>query len=120
MARTRMTILKRSAIALVATSLSLVLILYLHPSRSQQPAEAPKPHKIIINWEKTPYAVSYNVYRRLYRVEAFTKVATANNNSYEDPAVQAGERYCYVITSIDSKGKESARSREICQMVPLP
>lgn len=120
MARTRMTILKRSAIALVAAGLSLVLILFLHPSRSQQPAEPPKPHKIIINWEKTPHAVSYNVYRRLYRVEAFTKVATANNNSYEDRAVQAGERYCYAITSIDSKGKESPRSREICQTVPLP
>jgi fibronectin type 3 domain-containing protein len=115
-----MTNLKRSAIALLTAPLLLALILYLHPSRSQQPSEPPKPHKIIINWEKTAHVFSYNVYRRLYRVEAFTKVATANNNSYEDPAVQAGERYCYVITSIDSKGKESARSREICQTVPLP
>jgi fibronectin type 3 domain-containing protein len=120
MVRTRMTILKRSAIVLAAAGLSLVLILYLHPTRSQQPAEPPKPHKILINWEKTPHAISYNVYRRLYRIETFTKVATANNNSYEDPAVQSGEIYCYVVTSIDSKGKESARSREICQTVPLP
>jgi len=115
-----MTNLKRSAIALLTAALLLVLILFLHPSRSQQPAEPPKPHKIIINWEKAPHAVSYNVYRRPYRIETFTKVATANNNSYEDPAVQPGERYCYVVTSIDSKGKESARSREICQTVPLP
>jgi len=98
----------------------LVLILYLHPTHSQQPAEPPKPHKIIINWEKAPHTVSYNVYRRLYRIETFTKVGTSNTNSYEDPTVQGGERYCYVVTSIDSKGKESARSREICQTVPLP
>jgi len=115
-----MTNLKRSAIALVAAGLSLVLILYLHPTQRQQPAEPPKPHKIIINWEKTPHAVSYNVYRRPYRSETFTKVGTVNNNSYEDPGVQGGERYCYAVTSIDSKGKESARSREICQTVPLP
>jgi fibronectin type 3 domain-containing protein len=115
-----MTILKRSATALVAAGISVVLILYLHPTRSQQPAEPPKPHKITINWEKAPHAVSYNVYRRLYRIETFTKVGTVNNNSYEDPGVLGGERYCYVVTSIDSKGKESARSKEICQTVPPP
>jgi len=118
--QTHITILKRSAIALVAAVLSLVLILFLHPSRSQQPAEPPKPHKTIINWEKVPHAVSYNVYRRPYRIETFTKVGSVSNSSYEDSAVQGGERYCYVVTSIDSKGKESARSREICQTVPLP
>ena len=115
-----MTILKRSAIALVTAGILLVLILYLHPIRSQQPVAPSKPHKITINWEKAPHAVSYNVYRRPYRVEAYTKVATSNTNNYEDPAVQSGERYCYVVTSIDSKGQESARSREICQTVPLP
>jgi fibronectin type 3 domain-containing protein len=115
-----MTILKRSAIALVAAGILLLLILYMCPSRSQQPAEPPKPHKITVNWEKTPRAVSYKVYRRPYRSDTYTKVATANNNNYEDPAVQSGERYCYVVTSIDSHGKESARSKEICQTVPFP
>jgi fibronectin type 3 domain-containing protein len=115
-----MTILKRSAMALVTVGILLVLILYLHPIRSQQPAQPSKPHKITINWEKAPHALSYNVYRRLYRIETFTKLGTSNTNSYEDPAVQGGERYCYVVTSIDSKGKESERSKEICLTVPLP
>jgi fibronectin type 3 domain-containing protein len=115
-----MTIFKRSAITLVTVGILLVLILYLHPTRSQQPVAPPKLHKITINWEKTPHALSYNVYRRLYSIETFTKAGTANNNSYEDPAVQGGERYCYVVTSIDSKGKESERSKEICLTVPLP
>jgi fibronectin type 3 domain-containing protein len=113
-----MKIFRRSASVLVAAGISLFLVVYLHLVRSQQPAEAPKPHKITINWEKAPHAVSYNVYRRPYRSETFAKVGTANTNSYEDPGVKAGERYCYVVTSIDSKGKESARSREICQTVP--
>jgi fibronectin type 3 domain-containing protein len=115
-----MTIHKRSAIAFVTAGILLILILYLHPTRSPQPTEPAKPHKITINWEKAPHAVSYNVYRRLYKIETFSKVVTANDNSYEDPAVQGGERYCYVVTSVDSKGKESARSNEICQTVPLP
>jgi fibronectin type 3 domain-containing protein len=119
-ARKRMTIFKRSAITLVTSGILLVLILYLHPTRSQQPVAPLKPHKITINWEKVPHAVSYNVYRRFYRIETFTKVATANNNSYEDPGAQGGGRYCYAVTSIDSKGKESERSKEICLTVPLP
>jgi fibronectin type 3 domain-containing protein len=115
-----MTILKRSAMALVAAAILLVLIFYLHPTRSQQPAQPPKAHKITINWEKAPHAVSYNVYRRPYRAETYTKLATSNTNGYEDPTVQSGERYCYEITSIDSKGTESARSKEVCQTVPFP
>ncbi|MDQ1411293.1 MAG: hypothetical protein QOJ41_3028 [Acidobacteriaceae bacterium] len=115
-----MKILKRSVIALVTGGILFILILYLHPTRSKQPGEPPKPHKITINWEKVPRAVSYNVYRRPYRLEAYTKVATANTNTYDDPAVQSGERYCYAVTSIDSKAHESARSTEICQTVPIP
>jgi fibronectin type 3 domain-containing protein len=115
-----MTILKRSAAALVVAGILLVLIVYLHPTRSQQPAQPPKPHKITINWEKVPPAVSYNLYRRPYRIETYTKVATSDTNSYEDPAVKSGERYCYEITAVDSKGHESARSKEICLSVPLP
>jgi fibronectin type 3 domain-containing protein len=115
-----MEILKRSALALVAAGISLVLILYLHQTRSQQPAAPSKPHKIIVNWNSVPRAVSYNVYRRPYRAEAYTKVGTSNTNTYEDPAVQSGERYCYEVTSINSKGQESTRSKEICRTVPLP
>ncbi|MDQ1406694.1 MAG: hypothetical protein QOG55_2323 [Acidobacteriaceae bacterium] len=115
-----MTNLKSSAIALAMLGILLVLILYLRPTRSQQPAQPPKPHKITINWEKAPHAVSYNVHRRPYRTATFTKVGTSTINSYEDPGVQGGESYCYVVTSIDSKGTESERSREICITVPLP
>jgi fibronectin type 3 domain-containing protein len=114
-----MTILKRSAIVLAVAGFSLGLILYLHPTGSQQPVAPSKAHKITVTWEKVPYAVSHNVYRRSYRVETYTKIGDSNTNSYEDPTVRSGERYCYVITSIDSKGKESARSKEICVTVPL-
>ena len=115
-----MTIHKRSAMVLAVAGILLGLILYLHPTGSQLPVAPSKAHKITVTWEKVPHAVSYNVYRRPYRVETFTKVGDSNTNSYEDPTVRSGERYCYVITSIDSKGKQSARSAEICVTVPLP
>jgi len=105
---------------LAVAGVSLGLILYWHPTRSQQPVVPSKAHKITVTWEKVPHAVSYNVYRRSYRVETYTQVGDSNTNSYEDPTVRSGERYCYVISSIDSKGKESARSKEICVTVPLP
>ena len=112
--------LKRSTLALTVAGIALVLILYLHPIRSQQPVAPSKPHKITVTWNSVPRAASYNVYRRPYRSETYTKVGTSNTNSYEDPAVQSGERYCYVVTSIDSKGNESARSKELCPTVPPP
>jgi fibronectin type 3 domain-containing protein len=115
-----MTILKRLAATLVLAGIVLVLILYLRPTRSQQPAHQPKAHKITVNWDKVPRAVSYNVYRRPYRIEAYSKVATSETNSYEDPEVKSGERYCYEVTSVDPKGSESARSKEICLSVPQP
>jgi fibronectin type 3 domain-containing protein len=115
-----MTILKRSGLILVVAGILLVLILYLHPTRSQQPAQPAKLHKITINWDKAPHAVSYNVFRRPYRSQTFTKVGTSATNNYEDPGAQGGERYCYVVTSIDSKGRESERSKEMCVTVPRP
>jgi hypothetical protein len=115
-----MTVLKRSAMVLAVAGVSLGLILYLHPTGGQQPGAPSQARKITVTWEKVPHAVSYNVYRRSYRVEAYTKVGDSNTSSYEDPTVRSEERYCYVITSIDSKGKESARSKEICVTVPLP
>lgn len=115
-----MTIFKRLASALLAAGILLFLVLYWHPIRSQQPLAPSKPHKIVVNWNSVPRAVSYNVYRRPYRSETYIKVGSSNTNSYEDPAVQSGERYCYQVTSINPKGQESARSKEICQTVPSP
>jgi fibronectin type 3 domain-containing protein len=93
---------------------------HFYGGAKQQPAEPDKPHKITLNWEKAARAVSYNVYRRNYRSADFSKVAGAGTPSFEDSDVKSGERYCYEITSVDAKGKESARSSEMCQTVPRP
>jgi fibronectin type 3 domain-containing protein len=115
-----MTAVKRYSIALVAMACVLTLGLYYYPTQSQQPVEPLKPHKVTVSWDKTPRAKSYNVYRRPYRSDAYIKVGSSETNSYEDSDVKSEEIYCYEVTSIDSKGNESKRSKEICITVPHP
>lgn len=111
---------KRIIIPVVILSVLLGLGFYFYPAQRQQPAEPSKPHKVTLSWEKVPQVVSYNIYRRPYRSETYSKLGSSPVNSYEDPAAMAGETYCYQITSVDSKGRESARSRDLYVTVPRP
>lgn len=115
-----MTLGQRLAIAVLAMGSLLLLGFYFYPTHSQEPVEPPKPHKVTLNWNKAPRAISYNIYRRPYRLDLHTKLGSSATTSYEDPAVQSGERYCYAITSVDSKEQESVRSKELCVTIPHP
>lgn len=110
----------RIIIVLVVVATLLGLGFYFYPAGRQQPAEPPRPHKVTLNWEKASRAVSYNIYRRPYRSDTYSKLGTSPIESYEDPAAMSGEIYCYQITSLDSKGHESARSKDLCVTVPHP
>ncbi len=111
---------KQIIIAVVLVSALLGLAFYFYPAHSQQSAEPPRLHKVTLNWEKVPRAVSYNIYRRTYRSDAYSKLGSSPVNTYEDPTAMSGETYCYQTTSVDSKGHESARSRDLCVSVPRP
>jgi fibronectin type 3 domain-containing protein len=111
---------KRIIIALVIVSALLGLGFHFYPAKRQQPVEPTRPHKITLNWEKVPHLVSYNIYRRPYRSDTYSKLGTSPVNSYEDPAAMSGETYCYQITSVDSTGHESVRSKDLCVSVPRP
>lgn len=113
--------LVKSAIALLALGGVLAICFYLYAGHSQAPPSEPaRPHKITLTWNAAPHAVSYNIYRRPYRSDSYTKLASSAVPSYEDSAVQSAERYCYETSSVDAKGRESARSTEICVTVPRP
>lgn len=111
---------KRIIIVVVIMAALLGLGFYFYPAERQQPAEPAKPHKVTVNWDKIPRAASYNIYRRPYRSETYSKLGSSPVNSYEDPAAMSGETYCYQITSVDSKGHESVRSKDLCVSVPRP
>jgi fibronectin type 3 domain-containing protein len=111
---------KRVIVGLVVACALLGLGFYFYPAKRQQPVEPPRPHRVTLNWEKVPRAVSYNIYRRPYRSDTYTKLGTAATNSYEDATVVSAAEYCYQITSVDAKGHESARSKDLCVTVPHP
>jgi fibronectin type 3 domain-containing protein len=111
---------KRIIIALVVVSALLGLGFHFYPAKRQQPVEPTRPHKVTVSWEKVPRVVSYNIYRRPYRSDTYSKLGTSPVNSYEDPTAMSGETYCYQVTSVDSKGRESARSKDLCVSVPRP
>lgn len=107
---------------IIGGTLLLLIATGCHSSGGAQEARiAPdQPHKITLHWEKAARAVSYNVYRRNYRSQEYSKVGTVDAPTYEDPSVKSGERYCYQVSSVDGKGNESPRSPEMCQSVPRP
>lgn len=115
-----MKIAKRLAIALFALGCALVFGFYFYSKEKEQPSEPPRPHKLTLNWVKAPRAVSYNVYRRPYLNPSFTKIGSSATTSYEDPSVESAERYCYQVASVDAKGREGPRSKELCVTVPHP
>lgn len=111
---------KRLILAVVAIAAGLALGFHFHSAPSATPQEAPKPHRITLTWNKTAGAASYIVYRRPYRHETYVKLTTSQAPAYDDPAVQSEERYCYQVTSVDSHGRESNPSHEMCVTVPQP
>ena len=110
---------KRLLIAAAGIAAAFALGFYFYPARSHQPDERP-PRKVSLRWHKAPHAKSYVVYRRPYRVATYLKLGTSVEPIYEDRTVEAGERYCYHVTTVDSHGRESVPSAEMCVDVPQP
>lgn len=110
---------KRLLIAVAVIAAAFALGFYFYPARSNQ-SEAHAPHKVTLRWNKAPHAKSYIVYRRPDRVSTYLKLGTSDHPGYEDGLVQAGERYCYQVTTVDSHGRESVPSAEMCVNVPQP
>jgi fibronectin type 3 domain-containing protein len=110
---------KRLLIAVTGTAAAFALGFYFYPVRSHQPDKHP-PHKVTLRWGKAPHAKSYIVYRRPVRVATYLKLGTAVEPIYEDRTVEAGERYCYQVTTVDSHGQVSVPSAEMCVNMPQP
>jgi hypothetical protein len=109
---------RRYGTAAVAMAGVAVLGFYFYPTRSEPPAAPPRMHKVTLTWDKAARAVSYNVYRRAYRSDQFSKLGSSATPSYEDPAAPSREIFCYQVTAVDAKGQESRPSREACVSVP--
>lgn len=84
-------------------------------------APAPVQHTVSLSW-KTPTAgtvVSYNMYRSTIHGASYGLVASAiGGTSFTDPSPLSGTLYYYVVTAVDSQGRESIYSNEIKATIP--
>jgi hypothetical protein len=78
-------------------------------------------HSVLLSWSPSVSSVvGYNAYVSLQSGGPFTKMNSTpvGATSYTDTAVQAGQTYYFVITSVNSNNEESARSAEVSALVP--
>jgi hypothetical protein len=80
-------------------------------------------HSATLNWvASTSSVVGYNVYRGTVSGGPYAKMNSTPDasTSYVDTAVQAGQTYYYVATSVDVSGNESGYSNQATAVIPSP
>jgi hypothetical protein len=83
----------------------------------------PVSHSVTLTWSPSTSSVTgYNVYRSSVSGGSYTKLNSmaVATTSYDDTAVQAGQTYYYVVTSVDLSNMESAYSSQVSAIVPSP
>jgi fibronectin type 3 domain-containing protein len=84
----------------------------------------PLPPRVTLTWNAPALRngvtlVGYNVYRRTVDGDTFVKIADKVPASpYEDHLVTSGRKYVYVVTSVDSTGRESRFSADATVEIP--
>ena len=79
-------------------------------------------HSVTLSWTASisPNITGYNIYRSMTSGGPYTKLNSSliAATTYLDTAVQAGQTYYYVVTSVDLSGVESAYSNQATAVVP--
>jgi hypothetical protein len=78
-------------------------------------------HSVALTWTpSTSTVIGYNAYSSTVSGGPYTKLTSGPvaATSYTDTAVQAGQTYYFVVTSVDSSNVESALSTEVSALVP--
>ena len=83
-------------------------------------------HATTLNWNAStsPNVSYYNVYRGSVSGGPYNAVGSTTPSSgqttYKDSAVQAGQTYYYVVTTVDVNSNESNFSNEVMSAIPTP
>jgi hypothetical protein len=78
-------------------------------------------HSVALSWSpSTSNVMGYNTYSSTTHGGPYTKLTSTPvaATAYADTAVQAGQTYYYVVTSVNSSNEESAYSAEVSALVP--
>jgi hypothetical protein len=80
-------------------------------------------HSASLDWApSTSVVVGYNVYRGSVSGGPYSRLNSAVESvtSYKDESVSSGQKYYYVVTSVDDVGIESAFSNQVSATIPGP
>lgn len=86
--------------------------------------DPPKLHSVTLTWNPPPARAGltlagYNVYRRTAESNSFVRIAEkVSGPPYEDRLVGTGRNYVYVVTSVDTSGRESGFSAPATAEIP--
>jgi hypothetical protein len=86
-------------------------------------AVAPVAHSVDLSWDaSTSTVVGYNVYRGTQTGGPYVQINSTlqSDRVFTDSNVQAGQKYFYVVTSVDANNVESNFSNEAVATVPTP
>jgi hypothetical protein len=78
-------------------------------------------HSVLLSWSRSVSSVvGYYAYVSLQSGGPYTRMNSTPVavTSYTDTAVQAGQTYYFVVTSVNSQNEESAHSAEVSALVP--
>lgn len=98
-------------IAIIAIALSFAC------TSKGQPANLASNHSVILNWQATPGAKYYCIYRSTVSKSGYQKIGTSATPTFKDAPVPGKATYYYVVTAMGDKG-ESKYSSEIKAVVP--
>ena len=86
--------------------------------------QKPTTHSVSLTWN-APAAtggvpiIGYNVYRSTTAGGPYVPLAlNVDTTAYKDALISGGRTYFYVVTSLDSKGRESKYSEELRVSIP--
>jgi Viral BACON domain len=81
----------------------------------------PVQHAVLLSWKNPAGAtvVSHSLYRSTVRGSSYGLLASAvDGTTYTDESTQPGTLYYYVVTAVDSQGRESSYSNEAEVAIP--
>ena len=83
---------------------------------------APAQHSVTLNWtaSSSSNVVGYNIYRSSQSAGPYAKINSAIDPSTTevDSNVLSGSTYYYVVTAVDSTGRESGYSNQVRAVIP--
>lgn len=84
---------------------------------------AQQPHTVTLSWQPgSSTDAGYNVYRAASSGGPYARVNTTSNagTNFVDSSVASGHAYYYVVTALNSSGRESGYSNQVAAVVPSP